>query len=120
VSGKAEVVCDLAPTLHHGPPWHTIAVTRHRNLALRQEIEAMSRAGEQTWLEWAESHYTAQGEARGALRAIRQSLRLLLEERFGRLPKALVRRIEATEDLTRLQAAIRQGVHINSLDELQL
>jgi hypothetical protein len=102
------------------PQLHTIAATSHGNVALRQEIEAMSRAGEQTWLEWAESHYTAQGEARGALQTRRADLRLLLEERFGRLPKALVKRIEASEDLARLQAAIRQVLHIHSLDELQL
>ncbi len=76
----------------------------------------MSQAGDQTLLEWAESHYTTRGE----LRARREDLRALLEDRFGPLPGALVQQIEATEDLERLKACLRQVRHLKSLDELQL
>jgi hypothetical protein len=74
----------------------------------------------ESWDEWAKKHYTAEGEKKGKLWAGRRDLRVVLEERFGVLPEAWVQRIEATEDVQRLQACIRQGVHIRSLDELQL
>jgi hypothetical protein len=89
----------------------------------RQEIPALSQPFE-SWGEWAKRHYTAEGWEKGwkkgALRACREDVRLVLEERFGPLPEELVQRIEATEDLQRLEACIRQSVHIQSLDELQL
>jgi hypothetical protein len=62
----------------------------------------------------------AQGEALGLLRARREDLRALLEERFGPLSEALVERIEATGDLERLRGAMRQVMQIRSLDELDL
>jgi hypothetical protein len=99
---------------------HMIAQASHSNVALRQEIETMSRAVKQGWGEWAKTHYTAEGEARGQLRARRDDLRGLLEKRFGPLPEALRQRIEACEDLDRLQACLYQVLDINSLEELQL
>jgi hypothetical protein len=80
----------------------------------------MSQQVEQTWDEWAKTHYTAEGEKTGELRAERRVLRAMLEDRFGALPEALVQRIEATEDLQQLEACCRQVVRIQSLDELQL
>jgi hypothetical protein len=58
--------------------------------------------------------------SRGQLVTRREDLRLLLEERFGPLPEALIQRIEAMDDLERLRAALRQVVHLNSLSELEL
>lgn len=107
---------------------HAITEVSHQNIALREEIQTMSQAVEQTWVEWAKTHYTAEGkalgealgEARGVLRARREDLRFMLEERFGPLPEDLVRRIEASDDLARLQNAIRQVLHLKSLNEFQL
>jgi len=62
----------------------------------------------------------ARGEARGELRARRDDLRALLEERFGSLPQGLAERIEATDDLERLRGALRQVLHVQSPDELDL
>jgi hypothetical protein len=56
----------------------------------------------------------------GSLRARRDDLRMLLEERFGPLPLALSQRIDQIDDLNRLQAALRQVLHIQRLDDLQL
>jgi hypothetical protein len=70
----------------------------------------------ESWDEWAKRHY---GKI-GALRACRSDLRAVLEERFGSLPESLVQRIEEIEDSQRLQACIRQVLHIQSLDELQV
>jgi hypothetical protein len=88
----------------------------HVNIALREEIETMQQTVGETWVEWAERHYLAEGE----LRAIREVLRAQLEERFGPLPEALAQRIEACTDLAKLKACARQLVRINSPDELLL
>lgn len=70
----------------------------------------------QTIAEW----YDGEGKKKGQLRALRDSLRILLEERFHTLPEALRQRIEATADVTKLQSCLRQAVHIRSPEELQL
>jgi hypothetical protein len=70
----------------------------------------------QTW----EPETLARGEAIGYLIARHESLRLVLEERFGPLPEALVRQIESIDDLDRLRAGLRQDIHIASLAELKL
>lgn len=80
----------------------------------------MSQAVEQTWVEWAKTHYTAEGEARGALRNCRENLRLLLENHFGPLPTELVALIGQCDDLDQLQACFAQALTIHSLDELRL
>ena len=74
----------------------------------------------ETILQSRDQEMLAQGEALGLLRARREDLRALLEERFGPLPEALVERIEATEDLERLRGAVRQIMHIQSPDKLDL
>ena len=61
-----------------------------------------------------------QWQAEAALQTRRQDLVLLLEERFGSLPEDLQRQIEGIDDLQRLQAALRQVVHVKSLEELEL
>ncbi|HJT76156.1 MAG TPA: Rpn family recombination-promoting nuclease/putative transposase [Gemmataceae bacterium] len=91
-------------------------VSHVENATVQEEIQTMSQQVMQDW----EQEAFARGEARGAFRNAREILRDVLSERFGELPEALVQRIEAVEDLARLRAAIRQAVHIQSLDELQL
>jgi hypothetical protein len=95
---------------------HTIAAESYQNVALREEVKTMSQAVKQTWAEWAKTHYTAEGE----LRAHRKDLRWLLERRFGPLPAALIVRIEACNDLSRLEASISQALDVQSPNELPL
>lgn len=57
---------------------------------------------------------------RGQVRACKENLRMLLEERFGALPAALAARIEQIDDLERLRDALRQVVHVADLSELSL
>jgi len=57
---------------------------------------------------------------RGQVQEARESLRILLEERFGPLPETLTQRLEATDDLEHLRNAFRQAVRIPSLSELVL
>jgi hypothetical protein len=54
------------------------------------------------------------------LRLCRDNLRALLQERFGVIPDTVLQRIEACDDLERLKAALRQIVHINAPEELQV
>jgi hypothetical protein len=81
----------------------------------KKALEGWNVTESQQVLEW-----MAQGEAKGALGTRRDDLRILLEERFGPLPEAVVQRINAIDDLTRLQAALRQVLHLQRLDDLQL
>jgi hypothetical protein len=39
---------------------------------------------------------------------------------FGELPPEIVQRIEATDDAALLKAALRQVLHLDSLDDLQI
>jgi hypothetical protein len=82
------------------------------NVAVQEEVRAMSQTIGQTW----EQEMLARGE----LRAWRESLRTYLEGRFGTLPEEVVQRIQATEDLDRLRACMRQVAQLTSLDQLQL
>jgi hypothetical protein len=60
------------------------------------------------------------GELQGALKARRDTLRMLLEDKFGPLPLTSIQQIEAINDLDRLKAAIRQVSRIQKLADLQL
>ena len=50
----------------------------------------------------------------------RSDLRDLLQERFGTVPESVRQRVEAATDPERLRAALRQVLHINAPEELQL
>lgn len=77
----------------------------------KQALEKWNMIESQQVLEW-----MAEGQTREA----RTLLRDLLEDRFGPLPEAVLRQIEAATDLTRLRAAARQVSHIGQLDDLNL
>jgi uncharacterized protein YicC (UPF0701 family) len=81
------------------------------------------------WLPWKEalkewnmqqSQQVLEWQAEAALQTCRDVLRMLLEDRFGSLPEALGQKIDTTEDLERLRAAMRQVSKIQSADELPL
>jgi hypothetical protein len=55
-----------------------------------------------------------------ALNVSREYLRVVLEERFGTIPEAVLQRIQQTDDPDRLTAGLRQALHITSPDELTL
>jgi hypothetical protein len=80
------------------------------------EVEAMTRAIGQNYEEWAQEHYSAQGE----LRTNKKVLRALLEKRFGTLPDVVLQRIESATDAERLQAGILQVLEISAPEELDL
>jgi Putative transposase, YhgA-like len=99
--------------------WHQLleAASRSQRAAShRREIRAMSETIEQTW----EQEALARGEARGLLRARREDLQLLLEDRFGPLPDEVLERIEDIDDLQHLRDAILQVRRVTALKDLDL
>jgi hypothetical protein len=52
--------------------------------------------------------------------AKRESLKMVLEERFGPLPADLAHHIDAITDLKRLDQLLRAAVHVNKPEELPL
>lgn len=104
------------------------ALKSQREVEHQEEVRRMSETIAQTWEQEllargraeGEARGRAEGEARGLLRAHREDLRALLEERFGALPEAVSARIEAAEDPERLRAALRQVLRIASPEELKI
>src|SRR5262249_31758949 len=102
-----------------------------KSIRLQQEVEKMSKQieltyGEELYLEMEkkvrekyETKGREEGQSQGQLDAHRQILRSLLEEKFQTLSAELLTRIEQA-DLPRLQAAVRQVMHIQKLEDLQL
>ena len=86
----------------------------------REEIRRMSETIEQTWEQELVARGEARGEARGQLRTARESLRVLLEARFGPLSQELLRQIEAIDDLDRLRQLFRQALDVASLERMRL
>lgn len=78
-------------------------------------------AGVQTMRE--SSTYQAileEGEEIGVLRARREALLELLQERFGAVTPELEAKVRAATDVVKLQAALRRVIHITTADELSL
>jgi hypothetical protein len=94
----------------------TQAVTCQADDLFRKEIQTMTNKLGPTLVELS----VAEGERKGELRNARKLLRALLEDRFGPMPDALLKRIEASTDLERLQTAARQVYQIQKLDDLPL
>ncbi len=86
------------------------------DLTRREEISKMSEKLGNTLVDIA----MAKGRQEGALQNSRQILRALLEDHFGPLPEELIQRIESTDDLARLQAAIRQAARLELFEDFQL
>jgi hypothetical protein len=92
-----------------------IARSSHADARWREEITRMSETiwksrDEEVWEE---------AQATERLRNSREILCLLLEERFGPLPEALVRQIEAVDDLERLRAGLKRVLRVTTLEEFE-
>jgi hypothetical protein len=90
-----------------------LAVESQASRKRKQEMERMSETVSQTWEEWVLQRGITQGE-------VAEALLVVLEERFGKLPAKLVKKIKATADLHKLRSAHRQALHVESPDELLL
>jgi hypothetical protein len=81
--------------------------------------EEMDRLAAQVAKTW-EQELLTRGRAEGEVRTPRDSVALLLRERFGSLPEALAAQIAEIEDPERLWNSLRQVVHVHSLEDLTL
>jgi hypothetical protein len=61
-----------------------------------------------------------EGRTEGRLLQVRETLVLMLEDKFGSVPPHVRERIGAIEDVARLQQAVRQVYRVNTLEELGL
>jgi hypothetical protein len=77
----------------------------------QQALEGWNVIESQQVLEW---------QRQSAVKARREDLRVLLEHRFGPLPIALLRRINALDDAERLRVVFREALSLKQLDEFQL
>ena len=89
-----------------------------------EEKEAVGEArgiavGEARGIAVGEARGIAVGEARGEARAMRESILLLLERRFGAASVSLRDRLMAISDLTRLREILGRVVEVSSLDQLE-
>jgi hypothetical protein len=61
-----------------------------------------------------------EGREEGLVRAHREDVLALLQERFGTVPPEVEARVRAASDPIRLQAALRQVLRITRPDEITL
>jgi predicted transposase YdaD len=76
----------------------------------RRELENMFRSGADVLLE--------EGRQQGAIRALQQTLLNVLRAKFGRVTRATVRVIRATQDPRQLDAWVTRTVTATSLDDM--
>jgi flagellar biosynthesis/type III secretory pathway protein FliH len=109
--------------------WTPGAVVASQAEAIRQrEIETMTQQPEEKWEQWARERGIEigreegrqEGLVEGDLRALRQALRALPEERFRPLPESIKQRVAASPDPAQLRQALVQVLHVSSLDEFTL
>jgi hypothetical protein len=65
-----------------------------------------------------ESPFVLELQAEATLKATRKAVKMVLEERFGPVPPDLVQRIEATNDLAKVDQLLRAAAHITRVEEL--
>jgi hypothetical protein len=85
----------------------------------RKALEGCNMDQSKQVLEW-QKIAEKRGKKLGELRALRNVLQRLLRKRFGPLPAALIARINATNNLGVLEAAVEQTLDLKTLDELRL
>jgi hypothetical protein len=94
----------------------TDALAAQADAAQRQEVQTMS----QSMAEWIAEQSRAEGRAEGQLQQAQADLQDLLTDRFGSLPAEVIQRIEATTDVARLRACLRQVARMTTLADLPL
>jgi hypothetical protein len=93
--------------------WNNLTqIAVRENPARIEEVRSMALTIEQAAME--------RGAQQGRLELARTWLRQLMEDRFGPLSEVILLRINAQDDVARLNAAARQVYRVQSLDELQI
>jgi hypothetical protein len=90
------------------------------DLAMEKAMEkAMERAKALVKEEWREKG-RVEGQEQGKLQSCRDILKTLLQDRFPRVPKKLLKQIDAVEDVEQLRQAIRRVSQCESITDFQL
>jgi hypothetical protein len=84
-----------------------------------QRVRAMANTAAEELMEQGRTEGERKGRAAG-VQALRTVLLELLADRFGTVPQAVVERINALAELDRLEAAARQALRLQRLEDLQL
>lgn len=86
------------------------------DVALTEEIRQMTEKLGRTW----EQAVYERGERGGELKALREVLRTMLADKFGKLPKKVLKDIDQADQVDRLKAALRRVASLESLDDFEL
>jgi len=62
----------------------------------------------------------AKGRIEGALEALRGALLMQLREKFGQIPQAIEKNVQAIESTEKLNWLLVQVIHANSLAEIEV
>jgi hypothetical protein len=89
-----------------------LAAAAQEDVLLREEVRTMGQT--------IADELREEGKKEGALQCVQETLISVLRKKFGRVPKPLRQRIEATTDVARLQACVIHASTADSLDDLPL
>lgn len=92
---------------------------QHFEAALATDAQREVKNMQMTWADQLEARGEAQGEAKATIRVLRNNVQLLLERRFGPLPKVLVSRLAALESAETLQSLFSLALDVKSLEPIQ-
>ncbi len=72
------------------------------------------------WREEGRAEGRAEGRLQGRIEALHEILLIVLHQRFGQVPEAVVQRVRTCMDAARLRAAVEEALDIQSPGQLQL
>jgi hypothetical protein len=106
-----------------GPSFWDLAMERATELAQKQVQQKVREEAEESWrkgLAQGRAEGLAEWSELGKLASLRDILKTLLQDQFGRLPKKLQKQIDTTDNADQLRNAIRNAHRCPSLREFQL
>jgi hypothetical protein len=84
----------------------------------RREVENMFRSGADVLIEQGRREGRQEGRQEGAIKALQQTVLNLLRAKFGRVPRATVKAIRATEDQAQLDAWATRTLTATTLEDM--
>ena len=100
--------------------FHQTLAQSVENDELRQEVSAMGKTMADVLIEKGERQGLQKGERKAAIQTRQQTLVRLLRRRFEEVPVEIVRAVQATRDIDRLDQWLDRLVVASSLDELEI
>jgi hypothetical protein len=100
--------------------FHQTLAQSVENDELRQEVSAMGKTMADVLIEKGERQGLQKGERRAAIQTRQQTLVRLLRRRFEEVPAEIVRAVQATRDIDRLDLWLDRFATATTLDELEI